>query len=463
MVINVSSDTFRILKVYDKSQTGPYCTLKDFDLNRLPGKLRDLVKEYDIRYDPDQPVPLDNSLADSLFQAGFQLFLDLGVLCLNTERLIKFEEEEVNTALRNLEPEVRVGSGRDSRNVYYRKVEDSKPPIVFGGPFGGLLSAGRPYVDAMTSMAKEPVVSMICRGSPTEIEGRNPTLGTPIEMHAAKCEARWLREAAARAGRPGMHIVGSVAESAAADIATSDLEFGYRPTDGRNVTLLTSLKTNYNMLCKIKHYLDYSTFIYSYTTNLIGGISGGPATTAVVEIASHLADAMINQATYQAICVMHIHLMNTSSRDCVWTQNLVGQALARNSKIITFLSVGPSAGPSTEMILYEVAANSLGAVGGGNLLGVFGTGGKLHDKYTGLEQRFMGEIGVASTKLKREDANDLTKNILRKYEKHFQNPPLGKDFQDCYDTEKLIPNKEWQQKYEAVKKEIQDLGIPIEN
>ena len=78
-----------------------------------------------------------------------------------------------------------------------------------------------------------------------------------------------------------------------------------------------------------------------------------------------------------------------------------------------------SAGPCTKMILYEIAANGLGITCGSNLNGVLTAGSKHLDRYTGLEQRFMGEIGYAATKVKREDANELTLQILKKYEKYF--------------------------------------------
>ena len=410
-MVKMSSNSFLLLEIIDKSRIGPVCKSDYFDAKLLPTKLKELVKEYDIRYDPEHPIPSDNSLADDLFEAGLKLFIDIGVLCLDTERLIKFDENEVKAFLRDLIPEVIVGEGRDSRKIYSRKVEDSKPPIVFGGPAGGPLSPGKPFVDAMTSMAKESIVSMIVYGSLKEIEGRPIVAGSPIEIHATRCEAMWMREAAARAGRPGMHIVGSFAQSAAAEIAASDPKIGYRPTDGRNAYLLTSLKIDYNILNKVKHFLDYSTFIYAYHNDLIGGYTGGPEGTAIAAVASHLANAIINQASYQAICIPHIHYVNSTHRMCVWAQNIVGQAIARNTKIINFHTCMTSAGPCTDMILYETAVGGLSVPTGVNLLGVMATGSREIDRYTGLEQRFFGEVGYAATSLKREDANELVKQI----------------------------------------------------
>ena len=81
---------------------------------------------------------------------------------------------------------------------------------------------------------------------------------------------------------------------------------------------------------------------------------------------------------------------------------------------------------------------------------------------TGLDQRFLGEVGFAAADIKRDEVNEITKKILIKYESLIDNPPQGKPFQECYDSKKLKPTAEWQNMYEAVKKEITGLGIPID-
>jgi len=458
----MSSDSLRLLEIVDKIQAGSPCRMIDFDAKVLPKRLDQLVKEYEIRYDPENPLPADDSLADDVFKAGLRLFLDVGIFCIDNGRILKFEENEVTTCLRNLTPEVVVGAGRDTRKLYRRNVEDPRPPVISGGSLGGPLSPGRPFVDAMTSIALEPMVSMMIGGSLQEVEGRRLTIGTPVEVHAARCEAMWMREAAVRAGRPGLHLVGSsTATSAAAEIACSDPLMGYRPTDGRNACVLTSLKIDYNMLNKVKHFLDYSTFISTYMDEMIGGYTQGPEGTAICAVASELTNMLVNQATYQAICIVHLHHVNTTDRMCLWAQNLVGQALARNTKIIDFQTCMTSAGPCTEMILYETAAVALGVPSGVNLTGIMSAGSKLKDRYTGLEQRFFGEVGYAAARLKRKTANELITRILPKYEGRFENPPHEKTFQDCYDTEKLKPREEWLKIYEKVKLDLLDLGLDL--
>lgn len=68
-------------------------------------------------------------------------------------------------------------------------------------------------------------------------------------------------------------------------------------------------------------------------------------------------------------------------------------------------------------------------------------------------------LSAVKSKLKRSDVNEIVKEILPKYENRFDNAPLGKTFEECYDLETLVPSKEYQEIYGGVKAEFKDLGI----
>jgi methylamine--corrinoid protein Co-methyltransferase len=451
--------TYKLIELLDRSKTGPVCKVEEFDIKVLPGRIKQLVEEYDIKYDPSQLVYFDNSFLDDVYNAGRDLLLDLGVLCMDTKRLIKFTEEELKEALRVLPLEVTVGAGRDARQITHREMEDPKPPSVLGGPAGGLLSPGQPYVDIMTSVAMEPIVDVLSVGSVKEIEGRPVLQNSPLEMQVARCEAVWMREATARAGRPGMALSGPSPEWVAADMATSNPEIGFRPTDIRATALLTSLKTDYTTLSKVKHFLDYNTSIYAYFLNFIGGYTGGPEGNAITSVASHLANVLVNQATFQAINCPHLKYVNTTNRMSLWAQNVSGQAIVRNTSIITHLTVISSAGPCTKMILNETAAVALGSCGGPNVKGVLATGSRELNRYSGLENRFMGEVGHAASGMRRDTVNEIIIGVLKGYEDRFEQFNFGKTFQECYDIRRMRPTDEWQNIYNEVKKELDNLGL----
>jgi methylamine--corrinoid protein Co-methyltransferase len=91
--------------------------------------------------------------------------------------------------------------------------------------------------------------------------------------------------------------------------------------------------------------------------------------------------------------------------------------------------------------------------------GIVGRSAKEVDKYTGLESKFYAEAGRAFTGMKRGDANELAKELVKKYEDKFKDPPLGKTFDECYDIKTMRPIKEWFEIYEKVKKELENLGV----
>ena len=86
--------------VVDKALTGPICTERDFDLEIFVPNLRGVLAKYDIKYDPNNPVPADDDLADRVWQAGIEFLLKTGVYCVDTERRILFTKDEIEEALK---------------------------------------------------------------------------------------------------------------------------------------------------------------------------------------------------------------------------------------------------------------------------------------------------------------------------------------------------------------------------
>jgi len=56
----------RMMKVIKRAQEGLICSERDFDLRVLFPKLNEILKEYDIKFDPKIVVPSDNSLVAAL-------------------------------------------------------------------------------------------------------------------------------------------------------------------------------------------------------------------------------------------------------------------------------------------------------------------------------------------------------------------------------------------------------------
>ena len=94
--------------------TGVPTIVKDFDMKIFTETSR-LVKEYDIKYDPSVYVPDVDSLADDVWKAGLELFLSTGMYCMDSRRVIKFDDSEVKSALSQVDDKVEIGAGKEKR------------------------------------------------------------------------------------------------------------------------------------------------------------------------------------------------------------------------------------------------------------------------------------------------------------------------------------------------------------
>ena len=58
--------------------------------------------------------------------------------------------------------------------------------------------------------------------------------------------------------------------------------------------------------------------------------------------------------------------------------------------------------------------------------------------------------------------NDIVKELLPLYEDTLKDPDVGMSFQEAYDVENLTPIPEWEEVYRQVKREVTDMGIPLD-
>jgi methylamine--corrinoid protein Co-methyltransferase len=64
-------------EILNRSKDGPIVEEKQYDL-ALFKKTQALQKKHGIKYDPAKPVDVDGGMADRVYLAGVELFLDLG-------------------------------------------------------------------------------------------------------------------------------------------------------------------------------------------------------------------------------------------------------------------------------------------------------------------------------------------------------------------------------------------------
>ncbi len=454
----------RLLEIFQRSRSGTYMTETEFDL-RVAKRTQELVKAFEITFDPQMVCPSDDGMADRVFEAGVQLLVDVGAYHIDTGRVIPFTRSEIMGALRQAPDTLYLGEGQDMVIATHRDVEDPNPPLNLTGPAGQACSE-EIYLANLISYAQEPYVHAIESGATLTYNGQDIVAGTLLEVKAVQRDSATAREAVRRVGKPGMHI-GDCATgmTAIGKMAASEPINGLRPCDGRLVAQMCELKTNDDQLVRIPHLRNYGSHIINLMTPLTGGIGGGPQGVAVVSVAETLFGVLAYYATYHYLSITHIKWTNNSDPWGMYVLAMAGQALARNTHIVITDDPFNMCGPCTDELLYEVAGHSIiGSVCGYTQHGVGSTGGNLPDHHTGLEAGFQGEVGIAATKtgLTREQANEIALRLLPKYQDTFENPKRGKPFQEAYDLKTITPTQEWQDCYRRVKDELTKLGLEFE-
>lgn len=451
-----------LVEIVKRAQSGPFMKEKEFELG-LVKRIRKLVKEYGIKYDAGNLVPADDDMADRVFQAGLQLFVEFGAYCQSTERCIRFSRDEVLDLVARAPAAVTLGTGKDAVVMRHRGVEDGSPTVMHSGPTGTPASEQyHPLI--LLSCAQEPLVDCLGAGSVSTYLGANIRPGTPLEILGARRDASVAREAVRMAGRPGMHINDvAVPLTCAGKMATFDPGAGLRPSDGILVSQMVELKTDFDQLSRVAHLYNVGGITVDLMTPLLGGLGGGAEGTAVVSVADHLLGVVLYDADYHMFSLTHLNYVNNTDPLGIWTQAMVGQALSRNTPIILLNDIYTLSGPGTRELLYECAAGAVvGTVCGFNMQGAGTTGGFKRDHTTGLEARFIAEVSRASLGLTRQDAAELIPGLMKGYIDTLETPNRGRPFAEVYNVDTVQPTEEWLDIYYTVKEEISRLGLKFD-
>ncbi|MEM4464189.1 MAG: monomethylamine:corrinoid methyltransferase [Ignisphaera sp.] len=445
--------------VLQRIEEGVFMEEREFDM-RIYSTVKRLVKEFDIVFDRDYIVSVDSSLAKSVFEAGFQLALDVGMYVVDARRVVKFSEEELKYAIKSSPKEIIVGEGRDSRILYARKIEDQRKPIIMGGQSGAPIPEEF-YYEMALSYAIESYVDILSVGGLAKIRGIDVRTRSPAEVLATFLELSYLRMAIQAAGRPGMPIkAGESSVSALGDLAILGM---LRKTDAHLVALLNDLKTDYDRLAKAFAFKQYGGINIALIDPVIGGFLGGPEGVVVGLVASNILSKIIYMADFIINHPIHPKYVSTTTPETMWVLSTIGQTMAHNTDFIVVGDVWTSNGAGSYTIFHEMVPVTISnTVSGLHLCGVVATNGK-YPNASGLEARFMAQIAYAATRFSRGDANEIVKVFLKKYYPHsMEKPDIGKPFPELYNMKTIEPQKWWLELYKKAVKEVEDHGIKIE-
>jgi len=454
-----------LLDVLDRVHTGPVCSVKDWDTKVIPGKISEKLSEHGLKgtCTPENPINTDDSLADEFWHAGFELAVDVGMLCLDTERVIKFTEEELKEAIRNAPNEVILGEGLDKVLMKARKPEDKTLPL-YCAPIG-IEASEDLWIPLIQGIAQHRVIDMIQGCSLRTVLGRQLRSGTPYETLAGRVQAQMHREALWRAGRPGMCATAVITSPTVyGQLGGYGVPGGYRTSDLALVLSPSELKTSYVSLHKVAHAINCGGSILAGSSSVIGGYAGPVEGSTIAMVAGALLQIAVHQSCIGSYSVIDMRYNGNCGRDAQWAISVAYQGVTRNTRLLTQCVLNQVAGPCTDMLLHEsaVGMTNLSASGASFSIGPRSAGGKYADYISPLECKFCSEVFKSSAGIKRSDANEIAKVLIPKYEEKLRNPPKGKSFTECFDLMTLRPTKEWLDIYLKVKNELIELGVPLE-
>ncbi|MGD8715404.1 MAG: monomethylamine:corrinoid methyltransferase [Desulfobacterales bacterium] len=452
---------YRLWEMIERSKTGPHIEEDDFLPRLFTPTLRKLIQKYEIRYNPETPIPVDDDMADRIWQAAWELFREVGIYNTDTHRMIRVSDEEIKEALYTAKSDHWVGSGKDAILWKYRSIEDTEPPFCILSPD---ITCNEEYHQSLCmAYLKEPLLDGLCGPILEQTFGHLIQSSGPTEISGCIQHIYNQRMAAKLVGRPGVFMVAvGTAEHDSGQIAVSDDNWGVRTTDARLVGSLTEFKTADTLLNRVIHYAQYGCFTGHLTGAIYGGWCGGPEGTAVTTVAYTLVGRVIHGAMFSQHFPFHLHWGSNTTRELLWAISMAGQAMSRNCKLLYTSNGFANAGPMTEMLFRETACHALvSTVSGWDLWEMASARNKYRNRATPLEAKLGAEVGhaVALQKMTREQANELALKLLAQYEDHAADAPMGSEYQECYDVSKAVPTQEHYDMYRKVKDELAQLGI----
>ena len=403
-------------------------------------------------------------LADRVYQAGRELFLDIGAYSTTTRRAIKVTEKELDDEIAACPQEISLGQGVDKVKMVHRSVEGSEYPVVIAGIQTTPYSDESMMYTIYRLCAMERSVDGIWGGILLNIDGKHEVIaGTPSEIYQYSKTISILRRAIEAAERSGMITI-SNAPTAPATIAMFDEQDGLRRSDYIESTGMSELKVAYDDLSRTAYGLAQGIPIHGTHSSVIGGFSATPEGAAIVAVAGGLQLVVVHRAVCFRCGTVDSRIKSRVTRGQLWVAGTAIQGLSRNTRLIVDGTIGdhPAAGPGTKQYLYESAAGHIVST----VMGAHSTEGTR--KYvvgntcnygTPLETRWMGEVCKASVGLDRKQAEKIIKLLLSKYENNLKDAPAGDTFENLYDQRTLQPIPEYQQLYDEVKTELRQIGF----
>ena len=450
-----------ILDICQRATEGPKIPEQDFDLDHVYATLVGLIEKYDLHFNGDDPVPSDDALADRVFAAAVEFFVDCGVYFKDTQRVVAFSADEVRADLAAYSGQCRFGDGAEARVFTSRKPDSDTRPWC--------------HVGAGTVASTEEIAMQIVRGNASiaaadsmsvpaldHVDGHLIMAGTPAEIRGAIRSIRIARQACKDVGREGLPIINGVAAAGTArgTIAASSHASGWRESDCVIVGTLAEFKTNFEMMTKVVWCQESPTRCVLASAPIMGGFAGGPEAMAIINTAYAILGVVVYRCDYFLSLPMDLRLGCSTSRPVLWAWSVSNQAISRNTNVPTLALPYAAGGPMTESFYYEAAASTIAAIASGVSFQTTHPAGALFpDFLTPMEMRACVEIALGATGMTRKEASPVVNKLLTIYENKLTDPDRGRSYTDCFDLATGQPTAEHVTFVDGVKSQLTVLGV----
>ena len=278
------------LEIARRTRTEPKMDTLDFDMG-IFRKTQELTKRYSLNVSGKEEFwDVDKAYADSVFQAGVDLLTELGIFCVTTNRVVKFTEDEVKRAAREIPSTIEVGEGSDRRIFQKRGIEDyhNRPSFIVAGHSAWSDKVPLPIHLAVRANVADERVSAMQGFMYAETDDYEITGPTHWAYGARRAFER-VRTGCTLAGRPGLCVIQyPTITRAFGVIAAMDSVKGIRPSDGTLFSIQPDLHVETGYIAASYVFEEYG-LAYKENqgggSNFIADIYGG----MIIAVASRLA------------------------------------------------------------------------------------------------------------------------------------------------------------------------------
>ncbi len=463
----------KFIDYWSRANTGPICFEDDFDKKIYWPKLKEITKRWEIVYDPKHQVPTDDDMLDRLWQAAIDMVVEVGVLCVDTRRIMHFTRKEIEDTVANCNDTWTVGSGKDRVSAKHRGFEDYdhiNNPVSVLGRILGPVSQDIYHAIALSYAQVSEMDMCHFQGNLTEIYGQPIVPGSPWEMFAEMWSVAQVKDVCRQVCRPGLADGGIRCIDLSAIQCVMDPGWGMGKGDFRCCLTLPFHKVEFKHLTRALQYHVYGVPFYSVMTSYPGGLSGGPAHSAVTGTAEWIIEKLCFDVALNGSWSADAMYFSNTSKYALWCSNHQNAAVTKNTHCEPLTGGGwqMTHGIGHENFFWESAASAMSAtvLGNGISGGTGAQSGKL-DHQCGFGLQFSVDVAkaVAKARMTREQVNELVLQCQAKYQPNIDAHiahDLGCDFRGCYDLRTVTPQKWYVELGNKVRKELNAMGLPVD-